>query len=270
MVATPIGNLQDISHRAREILASVDLILSEDTRHSQKLLQHFSITTPLKSCHEHNEAQVVAEALKMLEGGAAIALISDAGTPLISDPGYRLVAAVHDHGLRVSPVPGPSACISALSASGLPTDRFLFRGYLPAKAVARQKALAELAQQPATLVFYEAPHRIEACLEDAAACFGSDRPAALAREISKLHEEVYRSDLGGCLAWLREKPERIRGEYVLLVAGAAAVAAEAGTALRVLNILREDLPRNQAAALTAKITGLNKNELYRLSLDQDK
>lgn len=270
MVATPLGNLQDLSPRARDILDSVDLILAEDTRHSRKLLRLFSIDTPLQSCHEHNEEKLLTDILGKLQGGSDIALISDAGTPLICDPGYRLVAAAHKQAIQVVPVPGPSACISALSVSGLSTDRFTFCGYLPARQMARIKVLDGFREQGATLIFYEAPHRIHATLQDAIGCFGGDRPATLAREMTKLYEEIHRSDLDGCLDWLDQKPERCRGEFVLLIAGCEQADVDDVEALRILNILLADLPRNKAAELTAKITGKKKNDLYKMSLDPDK
>jgi len=270
VVATPIGNLQDLSPRARDILDSVDLILAEDTRHSRKLLRQFSIDTPLQSCHEHNEDKLLTDILGKLHGGSDIALISDAGTPLISDPGYRLVNAAHDYAIQVIPVPGPSACISALSVSGLPTDQFIFYGYLPARQMARIKVLDGLRDQGATLIFYEAPHRIRATLQDAIDCFGGDHPATLAREMTKLYEEIHRSDLNGCLDWLNQKPERCRGEFVLLIAGCEQGGVDDAEAQRILKILLAELPRNKAAELTAKITGKKKNDLYKMSLDPDK
>lgn len=269
MVATPIGNLQDFSPRARDVLSTVDLILAEDTRHSQTLLRQFSINTPLKSCHEHNEDRRIGEMLEFLGQGHDIAFISDAGTPLISDPGYRLVAAAHDHAIRVIPIPGPSACISALSVSGLPTDRFRFIGYLPAKQGARLKALEDLAREQDTLIFYEAPHRIRATLNDAIAVFGASRLAMMAREMTKLYEETHRSGLADCLAWVDADAGRGKGEYVLIVQGAQAADADSEAALRILKILLAELPKNKAAELTARITGMKKNELYRLALDLD-
>ncbi|MCG8324660.1 MAG: 16S rRNA (cytidine(1402)-2'-O)-methyltransferase [Thiotrichales bacterium] len=270
VVATPIGNLQDLSPRAVETLAGADLILAEDTRHSGKLLQQFSIDVPVRSCHEHNEADIVPDIVAQLKAGSSVALISDAGLPLISDPGYRLVTAVHENQLTVTPIPGPSACVTALAAAGLPSDRFLFYGYLPARKPARIKALESLADIPATLIFYEAPHRIRASLQDAIAVFGAGRAATVARELTKIYEEIRRSDLAGCLDWLDAAAERSKGEFVLLIAGCAEATPDRQAALRILGILLQELPRRKAAEITARITGLGKNELYQLSLEMEK
>lgn len=270
VVATPIGNLQDLSPRARDVLASADLILAEDTRHSQKLLAHHGISTSLRSCHEHNEEQRVSEMISALDAGQDVALISDAGTPLVSDPGFRLVAAAHGHGLRVIPVPGPSACIAALSVAGLPTDRFLFVGYLPAKQGARCKTFESLLAERATLIIYEAPHRIHAAVADAVSVFGGDRPAALVRELTKVYEEVHHGDLQSCLAWLEADTGRSKGEYVFLIQGASEdIPQDDQAAARILKILLTELPKSRATELTAKITGMKKNDLYRLALKMD-
>lgn len=267
VVATPIGNLEDISQRALRILGEVDLIAAEDTRHSRRLLQHYAIDTPLRSYHDFNEEQAGERLLEILQSGQDVALISDAGTPLINDPGYRLVRAAHEQDIRVVPVPGPSALIAALSAAGLPTDRFLFAGYPPVKQAARSDSFASLAGETATLVFYEVPHRIRACLTDAVEVFGPEREAVLAREITKRFETIRKRTLVELLQSTDEAEDRNRGEFVILVRGAEALPAtgEAETE-RLLGILLQELPLKQAATLAARITGRKKNELYSLGL----
>lgn len=267
VVATPIGNLEDISQRALRILGGAHLIAAEDTRHSRRLLQHYAIDTPLRSYHDFNEEQAGERLLEILQSGQDVALISDAGTPLISDPGYRLVRAAHEENIRVVPVPGPSALIAALSAAGLPTDRFLFAGYPPAKKAARREYFASLAGESATLVFYEAPHRIRACLADAVEAFGSEREAVLAREITKRFETFRKGALAILLQSTDEAEGRNRGEFVVLIRGVGAEpAAGEVEAERLLEILLEELPLKKAAALAARITGRKKNELYQLGL----
>ena len=267
MVATPIGNRADISLRAIEVLRSVDLIAVEDTRHSGPLLRQLGITTPLLAVHEHNELRMLDRLIGRLRDGDSLALISDAGTPLISDPGFPLVRECHRRGLRVSPVPGASAVVCALSASGLPTDRFLFAGFPARSGSARREQLRGLQQESATLVFYESSHRVQDCLADMAAVFGDSRPAVLARELTKLHETIVHADLGALCELLAAEAVQRKGEFVILVAGAAVddreVSAEAA---RVLRILGEELPLKQAAALAARISGEKKNRLYRLAL----
>lgn len=270
IVATPIGNLEDMSARARRVLGEVDLIAAEDTRHSGKLLQHFGITTPLLSLHEHNETQRVQRLLEELRSGRSVALISDAGTPLISDPGYELVRAAHAAGITVSPVPGPSALTAALSAAGLPTDRFVFEGFLPARGAARRARLEALAGEPRTLVFYESVHRLADSLDDMRSVLGAARHAVLAREISKLHEAFHAGTLQDLAGWARTKAFPGRGEFVLLVAGAEASRRDESEILRVLDILLAELPVRQAAALAAKLTGEKKNRLYQLALEKRK
>jgi 16S rRNA (cytidine1402-2'-O)-methyltransferase len=266
VVATPIGNLEDMSARAIRILRDADLILAEDSRHSSILLQHFGIHTAVQPFHEHNEHKVLAQVLARLKAHQAIALISDAGTPLISDPGYQLVAAAHDQGIRVIPVPGPSALISALSVSGLPSDRFVYEGFLPGKKTARQKYLAELANEQRTLIFYEVPHRICASLQDMMEIFGHDRMAVLAKEITKHFETIRRDSLAGILHWLQEDPLRQKGEFVLIIHGAAAAVADVQEATRVLNILLRFLSVREAAGAAAEILNDNKNRLYQMAL----
>ncbi len=266
VVATPIGNLDDMSVRAVSILGEVDLILAEDSRHSSKLLQHFGIHTPVQAFHEHNEQKLVAKIIERLKAGQSIALISDAGTPLINDPGYQLVVAAHEQCIRVIPVPGPSASISALSVSGLPSDRFVYEGFLPNKNAARQKRLAELAGEQRTLIFYEVPHRICACLQDMIDVFGSDRIATLAKEITKHYETIRKDSLAGALHWLEEDPVRQKGEFVLVIHGATEDAVEEKEAIRVLKILLRSLPVKAAASAAAEILNDNKNRLYQLAL----
>ena len=269
VVATPIGNLEDMSPRARQVLAEVALIAAEDTRHSGQLLAHFGIHTPMISLHDHNEAGRVPQLIDKLQRGQSLALISDAGTPLISDPGFELVRAAQAAGLRVSPLPGPCALVAALSASGLPADHFVFEGFLSAKAAARRQRLAELAQEPRTLVFYESVHRLEESLQDMQTVLGDERRAVLARELTKLHESLRTGTLAELCAWAQQDPAAGKGEVVLLLAGAETAASPAvgiePDAL--LKILLEELPLKQAAALAARITGSGRNELYKRALE---
>jgi len=269
VVATPIGNLDDWSMRAQATLRRVALIAAEDTRHSLRLLQHFAIDTRLVPLHEHNEQGRVDALLAELEAGHDIALISDAGTPLISDPGYRLVAAAQAGGYTVVPVPGACAAIAALSAAGLASDRFVFEGFLPARAGARQQRLRELAAETRTLIFYEAPHRIAECLDDMTTVFGATRRAALARELTKTFETIRQLPVGELAAWVTSDSNQQRGEIVLVVEGAPDVVGDAALheAERILGILLKELPVKQAAALTAEITGLKKNALYERALE---
>ena len=267
IVATPIGNLQDISPRALEVLQRVALVAAEDTRHSRRLLQHFGIHTPMQSLHEHNERERSAALLARLQSGADVALISDAGTPLISDPGFVLVRAARAAGIRVVPVPGPSALVAALSVSGLPTDRFRFEGFLPARAAARRARLQELATESATLVFYESSHRIVDSVQDMAGELGAGRPATLARELTKTFETVQSTTLAGLEQWLQAEPGQQKGEFVVMVHGATADSgALDAAAQRTLRILLAELPLKQAAALAAQITGCPKNRLYEYGL----
>lgn len=268
VVATPIGNLGDISDRALETLKSVDLIAAEDTRHSGRLLKHFGIDTPLRAYHDHNEKQQADWLLQQLKQGKKVALISDAGTPLISDPGYQLVRVVRDQGIAVTPVPGPSALVTALCVSGLPADRFVFEGFLPAKSKGRRERLAQLARETRTLVFYESPHRILASLEDMLREFGGDRSVVLARELTKAYETVHGDTLENLLEWVAADTHQQLGEMVIIVRGADPQEDEADNSEsdRVLTLLLEELPLKQAAALAAKITGRHKNELYARAL----
>jgi 16S rRNA (cytidine1402-2'-O)-methyltransferase len=267
VVATPIGNLEDLSPRAVRVLSQVDLIAAEDTRHSQVLLRAHGIDRPLRACHEFNEREAAKDLVEQLRHGGSIALISDAGTPLISDPGYRLVALAHDAGVPVVPVPGPSAVIAALSACGLGVDRFGFEGYLPATDVQRRTRLERLVSDTRTLVFYEAPHRIEAAIEDLVAVFGAERQAAIARELTKRFETVHRDSLGGLLEWLRADADQRKGEFVIVVEGAAAAAADAAELRRMLGILLAHLSVKDAAAVAAELTGRSRKELYAMCLE---
>ncbi|GAB4289583.1 MAG: 16S rRNA (cytidine(1402)-2'-O)-methyltransferase [Thiohalomonadaceae bacterium] len=264
VVATPIGNLGDMTPRAVEVLQRVARIAAEDTRHSAGLLRHFGIHTPLFALHEHNEREASAEVVRRLLAGEDIALISDAGTPLISDPGFPLTRLAHEAGIRVVPVPGASALIAALSAAGLPTDRFAFEGFLPARSVARRQVLAGLAGERRTLAFYEAPHRLLETLEDMTTVFGSERLAVLARELTKTFETLRRAPLGELVAFVRSDSDQQRGEAVLLVQGAPPPAADAleDEPRRIAELLVAELPVKQAAALAAKITGAKKNLIY--------
>lgn len=270
LVATPIGNLEDITLRALRVLKEADLLACEDTRETQKLLNHYSIRKRLVSYHEHNEITRAPELVIELEQGAQVALVSDAGTPVVSDPGHRLVTLCLRHGIRVVPIPGPSALIAALAASGLSIEEFLFVGFLPARSGERRKALSGLAAQPRTLVLYEAPHRLEDTLKDALEILGA-RPAAIARELTKLHEEFLRGDLAELLERIRRKPPR--GEITLLIGPGAAPSkehispAEIPLAERVAQIMQEQqVDRKTALKRAARERGLAKREAYKQML----
>lgn len=274
VVATPIGNLGDLSARARDTLLASDLIAAEDTRHTGVLLKHFGIQIPLVSLHEHNELERAPQLISRMQDGAAISLVSDAGTPGISDPGFDLVRAAAAAGLEVIAIPGPCAALAALSIAGLPTDRFCFEGFLPARRAARRTRLAELAPEPRTLVFYESPHRVLKMLEDCVQGLGDARAAAVAREITKLHETLYRGSLSQLAARAAAEPDFARGEIVVVVAGASfKAAADAGGADghggaldRVLKPLLAELPLKQAAHLAAEIAAVGGNEAYKRAL----
>jgi 16S rRNA (cytidine1402-2'-O)-methyltransferase len=263
VVATPIGNLGDLSPRALEVLRAADAVCAEDTRHSRRLLAHFGIERPLLAVHEHNEGDIASKLVARLLAGESLALVSDAGTPLVSDPGFRLVRAARAAGIRVSPVPGACAFVAALSVAGLASDRFVFEGFLPAKAAARRERLATLAAEPRTLVFYESAHRIEDALADCVAAFGAERPAVLARELTKLFETV----LDGTLADIRSAVEadehQRKGEFVLLVQGAGEDAdAKVAEGRRLYAKLCEHLKPSQAAKLAAELSGAPRKALY--------
>lgn len=270
VVATPIGDVGDISARARAVLAAVDQVAAEDTRTSARLFDQLDLRTPLTAVHDHNESQRVPGLIARLQAGESLALISDAGTPLISDPGYRLIAAAHDAGIPVSPVPGPCAAIAALSAAGLASDRFHFEGFLPSRQGPRVARLRELSEASSTLIFYEAPHRIVETLEDLAATFGEERVATLARELTKTFETIRRATLGELLAWVTSDSNQQRGEIVLVVSGAPAREAETMHSLSaqaILRVLVRELPVKQAAGLAAELMGLKRNALYDLALE---
>mgnify|MGYP001825096410 CR=1 FL=1 len=270
IVATPIGNLGDMTHRALEVLESVDLIAAEDTRNSLKLLNHFGIKAPMMALHEHNEREQADEIIAKLHSGKSIALISDAGTPLISDPGYTLVSRLHDQELKVIPIPGPSALISALSVAGLPTDHFCFEGFLPAKTGAREKALQALKDETRTLVFYEAPHRIVATLTSLSDVFGEQRLVCLARELTKLYETIKRGPVADLLEWVTANPEQQKGECVLVVEGAETSRDPKIAEIEVSSLLSGLLTKmslKDAAQLAADLTGQKKNALYEQALE---
>jgi 16S rRNA (cytidine1402-2'-O)-methyltransferase len=267
VVATPIGNLGDLTPRARDVLGSVALIAAEDTRHTGQLLQACGIATPLTSLHEHNEARRSSELIAMLAQGKSIALVADAGTPLISDPGFDLVAAARRAGVQVVAVPGPCAAIAALSIAGLPTDRFAFEGFLPAKAAARTARLESLANEARTMVFYEAPHRLADVLADMATVFGAERAATVSRELTKRFETTYSDTLARLAETAQRDPDMTRGEIVLIVSGnAAPVDSPALDANRLLRALLEELPPSQAARIAAHLTGAKRADIYDLAL----
>ncbi len=265
VVATPIGNLGDITARAVEVLGAVDRVIAEDTRHSGRLLAHLGIDRPLLSLHEHNEALAAQRVLDHLQGGESLALVCDAGTPLVSDPGFALVRRCRELGIEVVPVPGASALLAALSVSGLPTDRFRFEGFLPRRREARLARLEALRNETVTLVFYESSHRILEMLNDLEAVFAARRDAVLARELTKLHETVICAPLGELLERVRADEDQRRGEFVVLVAGADAEARPADTD-RLLSVLLDELPLSQAVALATRISGEKKNLLYQRAL----
>ncbi|TDF34785.1 16S rRNA (cytidine(1402)-2'-O)-methyltransferase [Alteromonadaceae bacterium M269] len=270
IVPTPIGNMQDITHRAISILNTVDLIACEDTRHSQRLLQHYQITTPLTSLHEHNEDKRAAFLADKLKQGDNIALISDAGTPLISDPGYTLVNTCRAQGVTVTALPGPCAAITALSASGLATDRFTFEGFLPVKQQAKTEKLSQLTNESSTSVFYEAPRRVKDTLLMIKEVLGSERQIVLAKELSKAFENYVSGNADTILEWLDSDPAHQKGEFVLLVSGIKKGGSDIPEeAINLLKQLKNELPLKKAAAITANHYDLKKNELYQLGLTFD-
>jgi len=270
VVATPIGNLRDITLRALDVLKNVAVIAAEDTRMAARLLQHFGVTGKLLALHEHNERRAIPQVLALLARGQSVALVSDAGTPTVSDPGAQLVAAARAAGVRVSPLPGASAALAALSASGLGAPHFLFYGFLPSRSGQRRRALADLASYPFTLVFFEAPHRIAESADDMREVLGAERRVVIARELTKVFEQIHDCTLGDLAGWLAADADRQRGEFVLMVDGAAPAAAGAAKAeaeaRRVLEILLAELPVKQAAALAAKIASGRRNEFYAIAL----
>lgn len=268
VVATPIGNLSDISRRALGVLAGVDLIAAEDTRHSGRLLQQYHITTKTLALHDHNERDRAPDVVERLSQGKSVALISDAGTPLISDPGFHLVRLAREQGIKVVPVPGASAMLAALSAAGLPSDRFVFEGFLPAKSAARKKRLEAMASESCTVIFYEAPHRLLETLADMVAVLGENRHVVLARELTKTFETIKGDAVATLLQWASADPDQQKGEMVLLVKGVEGDDSEGATAegQRILRLLMAELPLSQASALAAKITGIKKKPLYQFGL----
>lgn len=267
VVATPIGNLGDISLRALETLKGADLVAAEDTRQTGILLRHYGINVPMLAYHEHNEAELAPRLAQEIAQGRRVALVSDAGTPLVSDPGFRLVQEVRRQGLAVVPLPGASALLCALSASGLPTDRFLFAGFPPRTAARRRDWLGLLEDEPGTLILYESSHRIQETLQDLCALFGAARRAVLARELTKCHETFLEGDACQLAKRLAAEPDQRRGEHVILLQGAPAQDTAADRqAERILRVLLEELPVRQAVALTARIQGGRKNYLYQLAM----
>lgn len=267
VIATPIGNLSDVSYRAVATLKAVDLVLAEDTRVSLRLLQRYAITTPVRPLHDHNESEIADKVLaRAREERLAIGLLTDAGTPLIADPGFRLVRAAHAANLGVYVVPGPCAAIAAVSIAGLPTDRFAFEGFLPPRTNARRKRLGDLSGDARTLVFYEAPHRLIECIDDFCATFGRDREVVIARELTKVHETLYRGPLGDVAEAISADPNAARGEIVIVVAGAPASEEHDNErrALHMIPVLTQHLSRAQAIKVAAEITGAKRNRLYAL------
>ncbi|MEH1870806.1 16S rRNA (cytidine(1402)-2'-O)-methyltransferase [Nostoc sp.] len=267
VVGTPIGNLEDITFRAVRILQNVDIIAAEDTRHTGKLLQHFQVKTPQVSYHEHNRTSRIPELLEHLVNNKAIALVSDAGMPGISDPGYELVKACIEAGIAVVPIPGASAAITALSASGLPTDRFVFEGFLPAKSQQRQEYLESLETESRTLIFYESPHRLRDTLQDLALVWGSDRQIVLGRELTKLYEEFWRGTIAEAIAHYNQREPQ--GEYTLLVAGIAdsqPQLTEEELKAELKQLISQGISRSQASRQLAKFTSLPRRQLYQLAL----
>lgn len=269
IVATPIGNLQDISQRALELFQQVDLIAAEDTRHSGLLLSHYGIKKPFFALHDHNEQQKASLLVQKLQQGLNIVLVSDAGTPLISDPGYHLVRQCRQNGIKVVPIPGACAAITALCASGIASNRFCFEGFLPAKSKGRRERLHQVAKEERTLIFYESPHRILDTLQDMLHCFGSERYLVLAKELTKTWETFYGDQIAGVIDWLLADLNRQKGEMVLIVEGAVVEQTQTipAEALFALERLVQELPLKKAAALTAELYGCKKNDLYRYGLE---
>jgi 16S rRNA (cytidine1402-2'-O)-methyltransferase len=269
VVATPIGNLGDLSSRAREVLAAADLIAAEDTRRTAQLLSAIGVTGQLISMHDYNEEARIEPLLQQLKAGKVIALVSDAGTPLLSDPGFGLVRAAAAAGIEVRAVPGASAVTAALSIAGLATDRFVFEGFLPVRAAERRALLARLALEARTLVLFEAPHRIAATLADLARSFGEERPAVVTRELTKMHETVYRGTLRELCVMAREDHDFERGEITVVIAGAApgqAVGGDTELLTRALQLLLTELPPARAAAIAAQLAGARRSDAYQLAL----
>ena len=268
IVATPIGNLDDITLRAIDTLKRVDLIAAEDTRHSGLLLQHLGIKARLYSLHDHNEQEKAQVLIEKLQAGLSIALISDAGTPLINDPGYHLVKACRENDIKVVPIPGACAAIAALSVAGLPSDKFIYEGFLPAKSKARQDSLASLITEPRTMIFYESTHRLLETLKDMQTIFGADKQIVLAKELTKTWETIVSFPVNELIDWLNQDASRQKGEFVLIVAGYIESNKDIDPkAINTLKLLQKELPLKKAAAITAEIYGLKKNQLYQIGLN---
>ena len=268
IVATPIGNLDDITLRAIDTLKRVDLIAAEDTRHSGLLLQHLGIKARLYSLHDHNEQEKAQVLIEKLQAGISIALISDAGTPLINDPGYHLVKACRENGIKVVPIPGACAAIAALSVAGLPSDKFIYEGFLPAKSKARQDSLASLITEPRTMIFYESTHRLLETLKDMQTIFGADKQIVLAKELTKTWETIVSFPVNELIDWLNQDASRQKGEFVLIMAGYTESNKDIDPkAINTLKLLQKELPLKKAAAITAEIYGLKKNQLYQIGLN---
>ena len=268
IVATPIGNLDDITLRAIDTLKRVDLIAAEDTRHSGLLLQHLGIKARLYSLHDHNEQEKAQVLIEKLQAGLSIALISDAGTPLINDPGYHLVKACRENGIKVVPIPGACAAIAALSVAGLPSDKFIYEGFLPAKSKARQDNLASLITEPRTMIFYESTHRLLETLKDMQTIFGANKQIVLAKELTKTWETIVSLPVNELIDWLNQDASRQKGEFVLIVAGYTESNKDIDPkAINTLKLLQKELPLKKAAAITAEIYGLKKNQLYQIGLN---
>lgn len=268
IVATPIGNLDDITLRAIDTLKRVDLIAAEDTRHSGLLLQHLGIKAKLFSLHDHNEQEKAHVLIEKLQSGLSIALVSDAGTPLINDPGYHLVKACRENDIKVVPIPGACAAIAALSVAGLPSDKFIYEGFLPAKSKARQDSLASLITEPRTMIFYESTHRILETLKDMQTIFGADKQIVLAKELTKTWETIVSFPVNELIDWLNQDASRQKGEFVLIVAGYTESNKDIDPkAINTLKLLQKELPLKKAAAITAEIYGLKKNQLYQIGLN---
>ena len=258
-----------MSPRAIETLRSVDMILAEDTRHAGLLLKRLAISTPMQAFHEHNERRMTPSIIRQIQKGETVAVISDAGTPLISDPGCHLVRRVRNVGIRVIPVPGPSAVLAALTVSGLPSDRFVFEGFLAAKQVARRRQIKQLREEPRTMIFFEAPHRILHCITDMVEIFGPNREATIARELTKVYESLYSNTLEHLRCWLAANQNSCKGEIALVVSGAERKSTSSDEARQVVEVLRKYLPPRQAAAVAAELTNVRKNALYRLTYSHD-
>ncbi|MBF7684832.1 16S rRNA (cytidine(1402)-2'-O)-methyltransferase [Acinetobacter sp. B10A] len=268
VVATPIGHLDDITYRAIETLRHVDLIAAEDTRQSAMLLKHFNINTPLTACHDHNESHKIEQLIEQLHAGKSIALISDAGTPLISDPGFKLVRAAQEQHIRVTPVPGACAAIAGLSAVGLPSDRFSFEGFLPSKSSQRLATLEQLKDESQTLIFYEAPHRILACIQDMITIFGADRTVGFAREITKTFETIKKTTLAELYTWVEHDKNQQKGEIVLIIAGKTEkVDVQAAKLDQILQRLLQDVSVKTAAQITADLFDIKKKVAYQRALE---